>query len=77
MNEIKTIEQFLELPELVQNEMYKHIKNLVLYTGAHVVAEVDVRDVLGQPNTTLLQQYDVSECVIRELVLEFVGSLGK
>ena len=43
----------------------------------HVVAEIDVRDMLGQPNTTLLQQYDVSECVNRELVLEFVGSLGK
>ena len=43
----------------------------------HVVAEIDVRDMLGQPNTTLLQQYDVSECGNRELVLEFVGSLGK
>ncbi len=77
MIEIKTIEQFIELPGDVQKEIYKHIINLVLYAGAHVVAEIDVRDMLGQPNTTLIQQYDVSECVIRELVLEFVGSLGK
>lgn len=72
MIEIKTIDEFLELPADTQQAMYVHIMNLVLYAGAAAVAEVDVREMMRQPNLQLLEQYDVAEDVIRELVISFV-----
>lgn len=72
MIEIKTMDEFLELPADTQQAMYSHIMNLVLYAGAAAVAEVDVREMMRQPNLQLLEQYDVFEDVIRELVISFV-----
>lgn len=72
MIEIKTMDEFLELPADTQQAMYSYIMNLVLYAGAAAVADVDVRDMLGQPNLRLLEQYDVFGNVIRELVISFV-----
>ena len=78
MIEIKTMDEFLELPADTQQAMYSHIVNLVLYAGAAAVAEVDVRKMMRQPNLQLLEQYDVFEDVIRELVISFVkATTGK